>query len=157
MRVEPGRPPPSRIDWQTIGRIIKRVADEHLGELDRLSDLFEIFGGVVQRRHWVLSEDECAALAVLDYLLGGRLHGIGRAGVEHGPPARCRRWRQTVITVVPEADEQPGEHRLGAGLPRPRQSAPSGYEQQRISLVLNALTLIARENCRISITATLCT
>ena len=32
----------TRIDWQTIGRIIKRVADEHLGELDRLSDLFEI-------------------------------------------------------------------------------------------------------------------
>jgi transposase len=32
----------ARIDWQTIGRIIERVADEHLGELDRLSDLFEI-------------------------------------------------------------------------------------------------------------------
>jgi transposase len=32
----------TRIDWQTIGRIIARVADEHLGELDRLSDLFEI-------------------------------------------------------------------------------------------------------------------
>jgi transposase len=32
----------TRIDWQTIGRIIKRVADEHLGKLDRLSDLFEI-------------------------------------------------------------------------------------------------------------------
>ena len=32
----------TRIDWHTVGRIIKRVADEHLGELDRLSDLFEI-------------------------------------------------------------------------------------------------------------------
>jgi transposase len=32
----------TRIDWQTIGRIIERVGDEHLGELDRLSDLFEI-------------------------------------------------------------------------------------------------------------------
>jgi transposase len=31
-----------RIDWETVGRIIKRVADEYLGELDRLSDLFEI-------------------------------------------------------------------------------------------------------------------
>jgi transposase len=32
----------TRIDWHTVGRIIKRVADEYLGELDRLSDLFEI-------------------------------------------------------------------------------------------------------------------
>ena len=32
----------TRIDWHTVGRIIKRVADAHLGELDRLSDLFEI-------------------------------------------------------------------------------------------------------------------
>ena len=32
----------TRIDWHTVGRIIERVADEHLGELDRLSDLFEI-------------------------------------------------------------------------------------------------------------------
>ena len=32
----------TRIDWQTVGRVIKRVADEHLGELDRLGDLFEI-------------------------------------------------------------------------------------------------------------------
>ena len=31
----------TRIDWQTIGRIIERVADEHL-ESDRLRDLFEI-------------------------------------------------------------------------------------------------------------------
>jgi transposase len=30
-----------RIDWQTVGRIIQRVADEHLDE-DRLTDLFEI-------------------------------------------------------------------------------------------------------------------
>jgi transposase len=32
----------TRIDWHTVGRVIKRVADEHLVELDRLSDLFEI-------------------------------------------------------------------------------------------------------------------
>src|ERR1035441_6826911 len=32
----------TRIDWHTVGRIIKRVADECLGELDRPSDLFEI-------------------------------------------------------------------------------------------------------------------
>ena len=32
----------TRIDWQTVGRVIKSVADEHLGELDRLGDLFEI-------------------------------------------------------------------------------------------------------------------
>jgi len=32
----------SRIDWHTVGRIIKRVADEYLGERDRLSDLFAI-------------------------------------------------------------------------------------------------------------------
>jgi transposase len=32
----------TRIDWKTIGRVIERVAAEHLGELDRLSDLFEI-------------------------------------------------------------------------------------------------------------------
>jgi transposase len=31
-----------RIDWQTVGRIIERVADEHLSEDDRLNDLFEI-------------------------------------------------------------------------------------------------------------------
>jgi transposase len=31
----------TRIDWQTIGRIIERVADEHVSE-DRLSELFEI-------------------------------------------------------------------------------------------------------------------
>ena len=32
----------TRIDWRTIGRVIERVAGEHLGEQDRLSDLFEI-------------------------------------------------------------------------------------------------------------------
>ncbi len=32
----------TRIDWQTIGRVIERVADEHLSEKDRLTDLFEI-------------------------------------------------------------------------------------------------------------------
>jgi len=32
----------TRIDWQTVGRIIERVGNEHLGEQDRLSDLFEI-------------------------------------------------------------------------------------------------------------------
>jgi transposase len=32
----------TRIDWQTIGRIIERVADEHLSQQDRLGDLFEI-------------------------------------------------------------------------------------------------------------------
>ena len=32
----------TRIDWRTVGRIIKRVADEHLGELDRLAGLFDI-------------------------------------------------------------------------------------------------------------------
>jgi transposase len=32
----------TRIDWQTIGRIIERVAGEYLSEGDRLSDLFEI-------------------------------------------------------------------------------------------------------------------
>ena len=31
----------TRIDWQTIGRVIERVADEHVSE-DRLSELFEI-------------------------------------------------------------------------------------------------------------------
>lgn len=31
----------TRIDWQTIGRIIERVSDELLCE-DRLDDLFEI-------------------------------------------------------------------------------------------------------------------
>jgi len=29
----------TRIDWQTIGRIIERLANEHLSELDRLSNL----------------------------------------------------------------------------------------------------------------------
>ncbi len=32
----------ARIDWQTIGRVIERVAAEHLSQQDRLSDLFEI-------------------------------------------------------------------------------------------------------------------
>ncbi len=32
----------TRIDWRTIGRVIERVAGEHLGEQDRLTDLFEI-------------------------------------------------------------------------------------------------------------------
>jgi transposase len=32
----------TRIDWKTIGRVIERVAGEHLAEQDRLSDLFEI-------------------------------------------------------------------------------------------------------------------
>ena len=32
----------TRIDWQTIGRVIKRVAGEHLSEKDRLTGLFEI-------------------------------------------------------------------------------------------------------------------
>ncbi len=32
----------TRIDWHTVGRIIKRACDEYLGVLDRLSDLFEI-------------------------------------------------------------------------------------------------------------------
>jgi transposase len=32
----------TRIDWKTIGRVIERVAGEHLGEQDRLSELFEI-------------------------------------------------------------------------------------------------------------------
>ncbi len=32
----------TRIDWHTIGRIIERVGDELLGQVDRLSDLFEI-------------------------------------------------------------------------------------------------------------------
>ncbi|MCA1678416.1 MAG: transposase [Actinobacteria bacterium] len=31
-----------RIDWQTIGRIIERVGDEHLDRADRLAELFEI-------------------------------------------------------------------------------------------------------------------
>ena len=31
----------TRIDWQTIGRVIERVADERVSE-DRLSELFEI-------------------------------------------------------------------------------------------------------------------
>jgi transposase len=31
-----------RIDWQTIGRIIKRVGEEHLAQADRLRELFEI-------------------------------------------------------------------------------------------------------------------
>jgi transposase len=31
----------TRIDWETIGRIIERVADEHVSE-DRLGELFEI-------------------------------------------------------------------------------------------------------------------
>jgi transposase len=32
----------TRIDWQTIGRVIERVAGEHLSEKDRLTGLFEI-------------------------------------------------------------------------------------------------------------------
>jgi transposase len=32
----------ARIDWQTIGRVIERVAEEHLSQQDRLSNLFEI-------------------------------------------------------------------------------------------------------------------
>jgi transposase len=32
----------TRIDWHTVGRIIGRVCDEHLGTLDRLAGLFEI-------------------------------------------------------------------------------------------------------------------
>jgi transposase len=32
----------TRIDWQTIGRVIERVAGEHLSEQDRLTGLFEI-------------------------------------------------------------------------------------------------------------------
>jgi transposase len=31
-----------RIDWQTIGRIIKRVGEEHLAQADRLRELFQI-------------------------------------------------------------------------------------------------------------------
>jgi transposase len=31
-----------RIDWQTIGRIIGRVGEEHLAQVDRLSELFQI-------------------------------------------------------------------------------------------------------------------
>jgi transposase len=40
----------TRIDWHTVGRIIKRVADEYLGELDRLSDLYAISIDEVARR-----------------------------------------------------------------------------------------------------------
>ncbi len=32
----------TRIDWQTIGRVIERVAGEHLSQKDRLTGLFEI-------------------------------------------------------------------------------------------------------------------
>ena len=61
----------TRIDWHTVGRIIKRVADEYLGELDRLSDLFEISVDEVAwrkgHRYLTLVADQHEGNATLNY------------------------------------------------------------------------------------------
>jgi transposase len=104
----------SRIDWQTIGRIIKRVADEHLGEHDRLVDLFEI------------SVDEVAWRKGHHYLTLIADHRCGKIvwGTEGKGQAAADRFFAELdgeTTASPSPPPQPAEQR-SAPAKAPRQA-----------------------------------